>query len=520
MHTEKQAKDTPSRMFQQTEGKGTQQLRFEDNRESAVVQQQSYITRQVENGVRQRVKMRDERNISHKNMIQRKFYMGSIALINPELIRKEIEKKIDLKLKNGQIFADTLYRTYQLGDKNMDMSYVIKAMHNKAMEFYKYEKASRVNITKVLAEIDGISQDEVNNKIRENRILTDTRMSFDNQATYLSGVSNKEAVEVLRERWRLDNMAKADGELKKGKYLQEQYKNVNFRDFVHEIEYIDGLYSSCYNHVLENVLAMRNDLVASWYFNAKNEDEILRTKELQSYSVRRDLNPKLEGKSMFCDTVIHKTSGYFYSFIEHKDSKFNTGTRFQNPSTEGGIVGGRGVRDGSGRRLRFPFKKMVKAHAIIMGGDLTKDTQESKDKMKLTEPTPHKIFASGIENSPNIDTRMQGLLSNYVSFAFYRIRLAIDQGNDAKKHAIDEIIPSLLSKDGKDLWEYLTHYVANPQLMTPNKVSLGMKGLELDSSPKSMEEELHDIEEAGIDEYNIDTIHSYKMCLGILPDTD
>lgn len=520
MHTEKQVKDTPSRMFQQTEGKGTQQFRFEDNRESARRQQQSYITRQVENGGRQRVKMRDERNISHKNMIQRKFYMGSIALINPELIRKEIEKEIDLKLKNGQIFADTLYHTYQLGDKNMDMSYVIKAMHNKAMEFYKYEKASRVNIPKVLAEIDGISQDEVNNKIRENRIFTDTRMDFHGQAAYLSGKYDKKDVEALREQWRSDNMAKADGKLRTGEYFQEQYKNVDFRDFVHGIEYMDELYLSCYAHVRQEVLAMRNDLVASWYFNAKNEDEILRTKELQSYSVRWDLNDELEGKSMFCDTVKHKTSGYFYSFIEHKDSAFNTGTRFSNPATKDGTVGVEGVRDGSGRRLRIPFKKMVKAHAIIMGGDLTQDTQESERKMKLDAPTPHKIFASGMEKETSIDERMQGLLLNYVSFTFDRIRLAIVQGGPAKDHAIDVIIPSLLNMHGKDLWEYLTHYVANPQLMTPNKVSLGMKGLELDSSPKSMEEELEDIEEAGIDEYNIDTIRSYKMNLGILPDTD
>lgn len=520
MHTEKQAKDTPSRMFQQTKGKGTQQFRFEDNRESAARQQQSYITRQVENGGRQRVKMRDERNIFHKNMIQRKFYKDSIALINPKLIRKEIEKKIDRYLINGQIFADTLYRTYRHDDKNMDISYVFKAMDNRTIEFDEHEGVSCVNITKVLAEIDGISQDEVNSKIRENRIYTDTRMDFHGQAAYLSGKYDKKDVEALREQWRSDNMAKADGELEKGEYLQEQYKNVDFRDFVHGIEYMDELYLSCYRHVLENVLAMRNDLVASWYFNAKNEDEILKTKELQSYSVRRDLNHKLEGKSMDCDTETYKTSGYFYSFIEHKDSKFNTGTRFTNPATKDGTVGVEGVRDGSGRRLRFPFKKMVKAHAIIMGGDLTQDIQES-GKMKLKAPTPHKIFASGMEKETNIDERMQGLLLNYVSFTFDRIRLAIDQGGDARDHAIDEIIPTLLRKNGKYLWEYLTRNVANPQLMTPSKVSLGMKGLELDSPrPKSMEEELEDIEEAGIDEYNIDTIRSYKMNLGILPDSD
>ena len=45
------------------------------------------------------------------------------------------------------------------------------------------------------------------------------------------------------------------------------------------------------------------------------------------------------------------------------------------------------------------------------------------------------------------------------------------------------ILPNLRSLDGKDLWEFLVRNVAQPQLMTPNKVSLGMKGIELDSSP-------------------------------------
>lgn len=34
MHTEKQVRDTPSRMFRQPEGKGTQQFRLRDNRGS------------------------------------------------------------------------------------------------------------------------------------------------------------------------------------------------------------------------------------------------------------------------------------------------------------------------------------------------------------------------------------------------------------------------------------------------------------------------------------------------------
>ena len=39
MHTEKQVRDTPSRMFRQPEGKGTQQFRLRDNRGSAAVQE-------------------------------------------------------------------------------------------------------------------------------------------------------------------------------------------------------------------------------------------------------------------------------------------------------------------------------------------------------------------------------------------------------------------------------------------------------------------------------------------------
>ena len=68
--------------------------------------------------------------------------------------------------------------------------------------------------------------------------------------------------------------------------------------------------------------------MAAWYFNAENEAEILEAKELQSHSVRRDLNPgtKIKSKSMSDDTIINRTGRYFYSFIEHKDTKTRSHT--------------------------------------------------------------------------------------------------------------------------------------------------------------------------------------------------
>ena len=447
-------------------------------------QHKEKVSRRIEvgNGTTQRVKMGNRKtNTKLSNVLQCKIFMDNgIELSEPYIIYRQIQEKFIHPLQNGLKFARILNRIYQF-DLNMSMSYVMKALYDNPCDMNGV--FLRIKIPQVIQNLQTIKQNDINEEIRNNRIRNDKRISIRAQENYLSGIYGKTDIENLREQTRTYNMRKADAELQEGDYLRNNYTNGDFRDIgFYDIFFYDKYsFLTCYEHVSSEVAKMSKDLVASWYFNAKNEDEIFATGELRSHSLRSDLNPNTETKSMSQDTKDNRTGRYFYSFIEHKDSKFNINTRFTRPATLDGNIGIGGVKDGSGRRLRIPLKKMVKAHAAIMGGDLVDDRQE-RTKMKLVQnSTPHKIFASSIGINSDVELQTMALLLKYVAFVFTRIYLALNNPN-AKSNAILTIY-RLKTERGRDLWEDLTRNVAQPQLMTPNRVSLGMKGIKLDSSP-------------------------------------
>lgn len=410
------------------------------------------------------------------NTAQFKFYMDNgIELTEELLIYEELQKKLSYPPCYILELAAALFQTYQ-HDKNMIISCVLDVMRDNSPQNLT------INVQEIIKELDDIDQSEINSKIKTNRIRNDKRLSSDAQENYILN-GNKNEVEILRERTRIDNKNVADAELKNGDYIKNNYVEIDFRKINHPNAFNlfrDCIpFTECYLHVLNEVVTMRHDLVASWYFNKENEDEIFSSGELKSFSLRNDIDSNTVRKSMFGDTKKNRTGRYFYSFIEHKDSEFNYNTRFTQIPTRNGIITPRGVNDGSGRRLRIPLKKMVKAYAIIMGGDLISDRQEEKMGLKQNQ-TPQKIFASGVTSS-DLDLRMMNILANYVNFSFERICLALKDVNSMSK-AINTIY-RLKSKSGRILWEDLTRNVAQPQLMTPNRVSLGMKGIKLDSSP-------------------------------------
>ena len=447
-------------------------------------QNKEKICRTIDGGgmSRQRVKMENRRiNTRLGNVLQCKIFMDNgIELSEPYIIYQQIQKEFMYPLQNGLKFAQILNRIYQF-NLNMSLSHVIKALYDNPCDMNGV--FLRIKIPKVIQNLQTINQGDINKEIKNNRIRNDKRISLRAQENYLNGIYGKTYIENLREQTRIYNMEKADAELQEGDYLQRNYTNGDFRGIgFYDIFFYDKYsFLTCYEHVLREVTEMSKDLVTSWYFNAENEDEIFATRELQSHSLRSELNPSTKTKSMPQDTKDNKTGRYFYSFIEHKDSEFNVNTRFTRPATFNGFVGIGGVKDGSGRRLQIPLKKMVKAHAVIMGGDLVDDRQE-KTKMKLKQnSTPHKIFAPPRGLNGYVELQTMDLLQKYVAFVFTRIYLALNNSN-AKSNAILTIY-RLKSERGKDLWEDLTRNVAQPQLMTPNSVSLGMKDIKLDSSP-------------------------------------
>lgn len=435
------------------------------------------------------------KQIKDENIAQRKFYFGSIILCDENTIKYELERNINRWFIDYARLAKMLYDKYN--NEDIDMSIEILKQVIDDMWFFQ-----RANNDTILTKLGQIDQENIKKEIKKVRINMDTRLSDETRREYINDHKNKTEIETLRDRWRQSNKEKADNELNKGKYIENEVYTEGIRGFMHngqdfshynfrrnaskkgKMRYIKGV-KQCYEHVLKEVLSIKDELVASWYFNAIDENEIFSAKELQSHSVRRKMDSNAYTKSMDIDTVNNKTGRYFYSFIEHKDSKYNTGTRFSQKATVDGQLNDGRVIDGSGRRLRIPLHKMVKAHAIIMGGDLVEDQQEVK-KMKLTQnATRNKIFASGNVNPSNVNEYLEGLLKNYVNFVFYRLELVFNNQKD--NDIVKQTITDLKNKKGQELWEYITRYVAQPQLMTPNKVSLGMKDIRLDSSPLTKE---------------------------------
>ena len=409
-------------MYEARQNKEKVSRRIDGNNENSI--KNSYLDRENKSKIiTQRtpisIQMFRRKQMVDKNTIQRRFYLGSIALCDENTIRYELERNIKHWFMHYAELANMLYNKYN--NEDIDMSIEILKQEIDNMWFFQ-----RANNNLILKKLNDLNQEDIKKKIKEVRIKEDTRLLPKAQEKYLNNPNSyKNSIEKERNKWRKNNMEQADKELRTGKYLKDNYKS-HFRELMIPNPINDSL-EILHKVVLNKVLKMRGSLMAAWYFNAENEAEILEAKELQSHSVRRDLNPgtKIKSKSMSDDTIINRTGRYFYSFIEHKDTKFNTNTRFSQPTTNSeGFVKEGIVKDGSGRRLRIPLIKMAKANAAIMGGDLVEDRQEQcKIGLKQNE-TPRKIFASGKETD-NADNLLKGLLINYVSFVFSRISIAL-----------------------------------------------------------------------------------------------
>lgn len=448
------------------------------------------------------------------SILQGKFFFGAIKL-DKKTLKTDLNAEVDglinftkpTENKGSAIngLSNKLWTTYGNADKkHMEIGTVVKVVKEKP-------PTDTTQVLKVAEDVETIDQRDVNTPENfRQRISTDTRLNEKDKKDYIKAFNNrkvkpeayqtaKTAVKATRTQGNLANTATADGELRTGAYFLKTQKGVDFRG----ISLQSGLPTDLAQllHTVEvRVLGMKNKLKAAWYYNSENEKDIFDAHELRSVSARKALVPKgtvIESKSMAVDLDENKTGGYFYSFIEHEDSAFNTNTRFTGKASADGTIDARSKKAATGRRLRMPLSKMVKAGAMMMGGDLADDKQE-REKMGLAQnKTPNKLFAS----SNTVGDKIDAMLRNYIQFIGKRIHEAMPSVAKKTKRFFSGIdffgmidttptkgelaiakFRTIGTMTDQELWEYLVREIAQPQLMTPLKVSTSMKNVKLDDA--------------------------------------
>lgn len=453
---------------------------------------------------------------------QRKIYLDTVELGSEELLEAEIHRAVPKLPLLPAIPVTVSSAPFEFVPTSPDY---IKELSTALWAEYGNKPNAHVMMRDI---IDGINKVGTSGKIQI-QIMTDaefkgfrrgkdTRLSDPLKSEYAAfavpakdsdpmHLAKKEEVKVAREQLAKTYKTEADDNLSQGDYFKNVQKD-SFRDLV--VSLPESADFTLRDEVLAAVLAMKEHLTAAWYFNETGEKAVFDSGELISADVREEVKTpgtSIEKKTQDEDSQDNKTGRYFYSFIEHDASGFNTGTRFTKPATPTGTLSSLGgVKDGTGRRLRIKLSKMVKSGAMIMAGDLIADGVEYY-KMGLDQnKTPQKLMASGTKTQ-DTDQMTDGLLENYVNFAFLRISIAKDEdaqirdsttnaltGYKAGEHALVQLrtlvdnyntatTPADKTKAERELWEYLVRQVAQPQLMTPVRVSLGMKGIKMDKSP-------------------------------------
>lgn len=425
--------------------------------------------------------------------IQRKIYFGSQGLSKKKLgpvITAAIDGYVAdaKKAETLQNITNEIWKTFGASDdSHMEIGNIVKAAS-------KVGTISKKELPDFLHVLGSITPRDINTPENfHQRISNDTRLSDPTKLEYQKAFNDrandpgryaaaKKRAKQERQQWVDNNSQEADVELKTGDYFQDIQEGRDFRTMDVPTT-LTGPARETMRKVEARVLGMKDSLMAAWYYNQTDADKfkIFDEHELRSVRTREKLaGKKVDSKSMSVDVEDNKTGHYFYSFIEHEDTGFNTNTRFTQPATADGQLGS-GAGDDTKRRLRTPLRKNTKAGAIMMGGDLADDKQEQQ-KMGLSQnATPNKLFGSG--SDPD---KLEGLLRNYVRFVENRIYQAmpytVSKINPFRSYTTGEValqkLDTVDSMSDMELWEYLVRQIAQPQLMTPSKVSTSMKAVE------------------------------------------
>ena len=412
-------------------------------------------------------------------ILQRYIYNGSIRLDSKNLFEYDLSARINKEGIDGKnIDVSGIWNMY--GESN-ESNTTIDAI----IQILKKEKGK--------IQLEELSVNDSN--LKKARRAIDTRLGAD-RTRYAEEELGKEDAKIIRKNKAKADKRIADNIISTGDYLM----NINVRDVSISSPKTDKITNihSTYSKILNMILAMKNDLMVSWYYNVENEDEIMGSNEI---TARNILSKKgnIKSKTQHFDSEINKTDGYCFGFLEHKNQSFNTGTRFTQPAAiDGALAAEIGVADGSGRRLSIPFTKLLKQYPLIMAGDLIEDKQEVKKMLLNQNQTPNKIFGDGMILSTDNDEQYGiNLLTNYVNFCFARIRIALDSSNHKTREQglkvlgkLEEIHNNYKNSDDKnkstiqsELIEYINRNIAKAQFMIPQHISFGMKGWKKSKSP-------------------------------------